>query len=87
MRKKIFIYLILILSSRILLACPGCAGSMDNPKESIVVWILSSFIILTYIPFFILYRIIIKNRNPVKKEDNLNIRKKNLSEEKIDNEK
>ncbi len=42
-------------------ACPGCAGSMDNPKEANLVWILSGFILLTYIPFYILYRTVFKN--------------------------
>lgn len=43
------------------LACPGCAGSMDNPREANLVWILSGFIVLTYIPFYILYRTVFKN--------------------------
>ena len=45
------------------MACPGCAGSMNNPKDARLVWILIIFIILIYIPFYILYRTIIKNRN------------------------
>lgn len=47
----------------ITLACPGCAGSMNNPKDGMLVWILCAFIVLIYIPFYILYRTIIKNRH------------------------
>ena len=34
---------------------------MDNPKEANLVWILSGFILLTYVPFYILYRTVFKN--------------------------
>ncbi len=44
-------------------ACPLCAGSSDNPRDGYIVYILMGFIALTYIPFYILYRTIIKNRN------------------------
>ncbi len=43
-------------------ACPGCAGSMDNPKDTRIVYILMVFIALIYIPFMLIYRTIIKNR-------------------------
>lgn len=43
-------------------ACPGCAGSMDNPKDARIVYILMVFIALIYIPFMMIYRTIIKNR-------------------------
>ncbi|MBK23644.1 MAG: hypothetical protein CME70_06525 [Halobacteriovorax sp.] len=43
-------------------ACPGCAGSMDNPKDTYIVYILMVFIGLIYIPFTLIYRTIIKNR-------------------------
>ena len=43
-------------------ACPGCAGSMDNPKDMYLVYILMGFVLLTSIPFAIMYRMIIKNR-------------------------
>ena len=55
------IFLFVLMSNAY--ACPGCAGSMDNPKDSMLVWILVTFIALTYIPFYILYRTIIKNRH------------------------
>ena len=43
-------------------ACPGCAGSMDNPKEAYTVFILAGFIALTAIPFWLLYSTIYKHR-------------------------
>ncbi|MFG1500597.1 hypothetical protein ABMA70_10365 [Halobacteriovorax sp. XZX-3] len=54
--------LILVLFSDYVFACPGCAGSMDNPKDARLVWILVTFIGLIYIPFFILYKTIHKYR-------------------------
>jgi len=44
-------------------ACPMCAGSKSNPGSEYLVYILMGFIVLTYIPFFFIYRTIIKNRN------------------------
>jgi len=45
-------------------ACPGCAGSMDKSGNyAKLVYILGGFILLTYVPFSILYGMIIKNRN------------------------
>jgi hypothetical protein len=43
------------------LACPGCIGS--NPKDQYLVYILGGFILLTYIPFFFLFRMIKKHHN------------------------
>ncbi len=57
--------LILVLFSDYVFACPGCAGSMDNPKDGRLVWILVTFIGLIYIPFFILYKTIYKHRKSV----------------------
>ncbi|MEH0859867.1 MULTISPECIES: hypothetical protein [Halobacteriovorax] len=54
--------LIVVLFSDYVMACPGCAGSMDNPKDARLVWILVIFIGLIYIPFFILYKTIYKYR-------------------------
>ena len=44
------------------IACPGCAGSMGNPKEAYTVFILAGFIALTAIPFWLLYSTIVKYR-------------------------
>jgi len=54
---------LLLLFSSTLLACPGCAGSMDDPLAGNVVYVLGIFILLTYIPFYLIYRTIIKHRN------------------------
>jgi len=60
---RVLIILLAILIVDYAFACPGCAGSMGNPKDTRLVYILAGFIALTYIPFYILYRTIIKNRN------------------------
>ena len=45
-------------------ACPGCAGSLDKGGGyTKLAYILMAFIGLTYIPFSILYGMVIKNRN------------------------
>ncbi|EQC47069.1 hypothetical protein M899_0210 [Bacteriovorax sp. BSW11_IV] len=45
------------------MACPACAGSLQNPKDKFLVYSLMIFIALIYIPFYLLYRTIYKNRN------------------------
>ncbi|MCR9203448.1 MAG: hypothetical protein NXH75_02655 [Halobacteriovoraceae bacterium] len=60
--KKLFI-LTFFLFSELALACPGCVGSMGNEKMGNIVPILAGFIVLTYIPFYLIYKTIIKNRN------------------------
>lgn len=55
----------LILFSFDVLACPGCAGSMDNPADTNLVYILMGFIGITYIPFYIIYKTIYKHRKKV----------------------
>ena len=53
------------------LACPACAGSLQNPKDKYLVYSLIVFIVLIYIPFYLLYRTIIKNKdlNELKESD------------------
>lgn len=53
------------------MACPACAGSLQNPKDKYLVYSLIVFIVLIYIPFYLLYRTIIKNRhlNELKESD------------------
>jgi hypothetical protein len=69
MKKLWFVCLFLLPS--LILACPGCAGSMDNPKDKYTAYVLMGFIALTYIPFYIIYSTIIKNRNCNNLEKNL----------------
>lgn len=45
------------------LACPACAGSLTNPKDRYLVYILGVFVLLTYIPMYFLYRMIKKNKD------------------------
>lgn len=46
----------------IAMACPGCVGSGGETRDLYVVYVIMGFIALVYIPFFLLYRTIIKNR-------------------------
>lgn len=61
---KLIFGLILFLFNFQVWACPGCAGSMDNPKDGMIVYILAGFIVLTYIPFYLLYKTVFKYRDP-----------------------
>ena len=49
--------------------CPSCMGSMDDPKSGNLTYILSGFIILTYIPFYFIYKTIVKNKDFNKQVD------------------
>ncbi|TNF31004.1 MAG: hypothetical protein EP319_03340 [Deltaproteobacteria bacterium] len=62
---KSLIFTLTLLYLDVLHACPGCAGSMGSKRDSYTVYILMVFIGLTYIPFFVLYRTIIKHRKGV----------------------
>lgn len=44
------------------LACPGCIGSLGKKNDQFTVWGLSIFILATYIPMSMLYRMIYKHR-------------------------
>lgn len=44
-------------------ACPYCAGSLTNPRDQYLVYILGVFVLLTYIPMYFLYRMIKKNKD------------------------
>jgi len=65
MKKFIFFLFIFIfaLFSEFAIACPGCAGSMDNPREKYIPYVLMIFIVLTYIPLSYIFRLIIKNKD------------------------
>lgn len=56
------LFLIFLLPGK-LYACPGCAGSMGNPNDLKLVWILTGFIVLIYIPMFALFKMIMKYKN------------------------
>lgn len=60
MMKNSLIFLLILFSGQAL-ACPTCMSDPETSKTYlIVIW---TFIFLIYIPFFILFRSIIKNRN------------------------
>ena len=61
--KNISLLVLFLLLPDLILACPGCAGSTDNAADNNTVYVLMGFIALIYIPFFFLYRTIIKYRN------------------------
>lgn len=60
---KKLISLLFYVACELAMACPSCMGSMDDPKSGNLVYILGGFILLTYIPFYLIYKTIIKNRN------------------------
>lgn len=60
MMKKVLLVSLILLSGQAL-ACPTCMSDPETSKTYlIVIW---TFIALIYIPFFLLFRSIIKNRN------------------------
>lgn len=63
MMKAITTLILLFFINFSIWACPACAGSMQNESDKYIVVALGVFILLTYIPFYILYSTIIKNRN------------------------
>lgn len=59
MKNKIVIFLMIFSGQA--LACPTCISDPETSKTYlIVIW---TFIALIYIPFFLIFRSIIKNRN------------------------
>ena len=53
--------LLFTLLPRAPLACPMCAANSNTSETT--VYVLMGFIALTYVPFFIIYKLIVKNRN------------------------
>lgn len=53
--------IIIFLIPSLAAACVGCAGSMDNPRDLTYIYVLGGFILLVYIPFYIIYRTIKNN--------------------------
>ncbi len=54
-------FCILFLFSTPVFACPMCAGT-DTGKDKYTVWILGAFVLLTYIPYTIIYRLMKKGK-------------------------
>lgn len=58
---KLLALFFLMIFPTLAIACPGCVGSDGGMKDLYVVYVIMGFILLVYIPFFLLYRMIIKN--------------------------
>jgi hypothetical protein len=52
-----FFLFVFFLLSEMVMACPSCAGSMTNPREKYIIYALGGFILFSYVPMFILYRL------------------------------
>lgn len=65
---KTLVTTLTVLASQLILACPNCAGS-ENAQDKYTVYILAAFIVLTYIPFYLLFKMASKN-NPHKEISN-----------------
>lgn len=61
MKLKILLTFFLLGLSDVLLACPACAGSLSNPRDKYMVYVLGIFVLFTYIPMYYLYRMIKKH--------------------------
>lgn len=59
---KTLIPIFLYLLSATILACPMCSGT-EQEKDQYTVPILASFILITYIPYAIIFRLIKKYRH------------------------
>lgn len=58
---NVFLSILFYIIPSLAAACVGCAGSMDNPRDLTYIYVLGGFILLIYIPFYIIYRTIKKN--------------------------
>lgn len=59
---KGILFLVLILASSNLLACPYCAGNGQDGKDANTTLVLGLFILAIYIPYFIIFRMIKKHK-------------------------
>lgn len=66
--KKILALIFSFFLSFSLWACPYCAGSSDG-KDKNTWMILAGFILLTYVPFYLLFRVAFKKRKKTKVQD------------------
>lgn len=57
---KLFVTLSLLLVSTSLWACPMCGGMDTDEGNSYVTYVLMGFILLTYIPMYMFYKVIKK---------------------------
>ncbi len=59
--KKILFFI--SFYSSFALACPYCAGSDGNAGDKYIVYVLAGFILLTYIPFYVIFSMVKKKKN------------------------
>lgn len=62
MKKHLSLALICLFFVSDLLACPYCVGTTQEGKDSNTTLILGMFILSTYIPYYIIFRLIKKHR-------------------------
>jgi hypothetical protein len=60
---KITALFFLFIFSTTLWACPMCGGSDQTDNANITIIILATFIALIYIPYYLIYRLIKKNKD------------------------
>lgn len=53
-------------------ACPMCGGSNTSKTDSYIVYILGGFILFTYIPYLVIFKLIKKNQHLNKLPENAN---------------
>ena len=64
MRSVAVTFIVFLLSAfQKVMACPGCADVVGNIRESYVPYVVMTFIFLVYIPYYFIFRVIMKNRN------------------------
>ena len=67
MNLKFLSFLALIVFSSTASACPNCAGS-DNAADKYTIYVLAVFILLTYIPFYIIFKTAAKKKQDASEE-------------------
>lgn len=60
--NKIYVIVLSFFVTSNLLACPYCAGSTQGGKDSNTTLVLALFILTIYIPYYLIYRMIKKQR-------------------------
>lgn len=60
--NKTLVLLVSLFFVNDLLACPYCAGTTQGGKDSNTTLILALFILSIYIPYYLIYRLIKKQR-------------------------
>lgn len=59
---RYLVFLVSLFFSTTLLACPYCAGSSQSGKDSNTTLVLALFILAIYIPYYLIFRMIKKQK-------------------------